>query len=321
MFERFTDDARRVIVLAQEECRLLDHDHVGTEHILLGLLHEGGVPRRQTRAGKVLASLNLSLETVREQVREIVGEGASAPVTHIPFTPRAKKVLEASLRETLKRDHSALGTEHLLLGLIRVEDGVAITVLQELGVEVDQVRAAVDRVLDGRDPAVATISNVHLRAMRADEWDAWRANAVVDYADDMVRNEAITREQAMAQSAEITDGLLTAGMDTPGHRFFIADELGSGRRVGHVWFGPRSRNPDPSVAWLYDVFVEEPNRGRGVGRALMRLVEVEVRAAGMRRIELNVFGDNAPAQRLYESLGYVEMARQMGKDLDESGAD
>jgi GNAT superfamily N-acetyltransferase len=182
-------------------------------------------------------------------------------------------------------------------------------VLQELGVEVDHVRAAVDRVLDGRDPAVATISNFYLRAMRADEWDAWRANAVVDYADDMVRNEAITREQAMAQSAEITDGLLTAGMDTPGHRFFIADELGSGRRVGHVWFGPRSRNPDPSVAWLYDVFVEEPNRGRGVGRALMRLVEVEVRAAGMRRIELNVFGDNAPAQRLYESLGYVEMAR------------
>jgi ribosomal protein S18 acetylase RimI-like enzyme len=110
-------------------------------------------------------------------------------------------------------------------------------------------------------------------------------------------------------------------MDTPGHRFFIADELGSGRRVGHVWFGPRSRNPDPSVEWLYDVFVEEPNRGRRVGRALMRLVEVEVRAAGTRRIELNVFGDNAPAQRLYESLGYVEMARQMGKDLDESGAD
>ena len=182
----------------------------------------------------------------------MIGEGASASEGHVPFTPRAKRVLEASLRETLRRDRSAVGTEHLLLGLIRVEDGVAITVLQELGVEVDQVRAAVDRVLDGRDPAVATISNFYLRAMRADEWDAWRANAVVDYADDMVRNEAITREQAMAQSAETTDGLLTAGMDTPGHRFFIAEELGSGRRFGHVWFGPRSRNPDPSVAWLYE---------------------------------------------------------------------
>ncbi len=321
MFERFTDDARRVIVLAQEESRLLNHNYIGTEHILLGLLHEGGVPPRRTRAGKALASLHISLDAVREQVRQVIGEGASASEGHVPFTPRAKKVLEASLRETLRRDQSAVGTEHLLLGLIRVEDGVAITVLQELGVAVDQVRAAVDRVLDGRDPSVATISNVRLRAMRADEWDVWHANAVVDYADDMVRNEAITLEQAMAHSAETTDGLLTAGMDTPGHRFFIAEEVGSGRRVGHVWFGPRSRNPDPSVAWLYDVFVEEPNRGRGVGRALMRLVEVEVRAAGMRRIELNVFGDNAPAQRLYVSLGYVEMARQMGKDLDESGAD
>jgi ribosomal protein S18 acetylase RimI-like enzyme len=95
----------------------------------------------------------------------------------------------------------------------------------------------------------------------------------------------------------------------------------SSARVGHVWFGPRSGNPDPSVAWLYDLFVEEASRGRSVGRALMRLVEVEVRAAGMRRIELNVFGDNAHAQRLYESLAYVEMARQMGKDLDGSGAD
>jgi ribosomal protein S18 acetylase RimI-like enzyme len=157
--------------------------------------------------------------------------------------------------------------------------------------------------------------------MRADEWDVWRASAVEDYADDMVRNEAITREQAMAQSAETADGLLTAGMDTPSHRFLIAEEVGSGRRLGHVWIGPRPRNPDPSVAWLYDLFVEEASRGRSVGRALMRLVEVEVRAAGMHRIELNVFGDNAHAQHLYESLGYVEMARQMGKDLDESGAD
>jgi ribosomal protein S18 acetylase RimI-like enzyme len=251
----------------------------------------------------------------------VIGEGPSASEGHVPFTPRAKKVLEASLRETLKRDHSALGTEHLLLGLIRVEDGVAITVLQELGVEVDHVRTSVDRVLDGRDPAVATISNVHLRAMRADEWDDWRAKAVVDYADDMVRNEAITREQAMAHSAETTDGLLTDGIDTPGHRFFVAEEVSSARRVGHLWFGPRPRNPDPSVAWLYDVFVEETSRGRGVGRALMQLLEVEARAAGMRRIELNVFGDNAHAQRLYESLAYVEMARQMGKDLDGSGAD
>ena len=143
-----------------------------------------------------------------------------------------------------------------------------------------------------------------------------------EYADDMVRNEAMTHEQAMAHSiGGRTDGAADRRARHARSPFFIAEEVGSGRRVGHLWFGPRPRNPDPSVAWLYDLFVGEASRGRGVGRALMRLVEVEVRAAGMRRIELNVFGDNAHAQRLYESLAYVEMARQMGKDLDESGAD
>ena len=318
---RFTDDARRVIVLAQEESRLLNHNYIGTEHILLGLLHESGDPPRPTRAGKALASLRISLRAVREQVREVVGVGASTSEGHIPFTPRAERVLEESLRETLERGQSRVGPEHLLLGLVRVGDCVAITVLDELGVDVDQVRTAVDRLIAGRDLSVASSSDVHLRVMRADEWDAWRANAVVDYADDIVRNEAVTREQAMTHSAETTDGLLTEGIDTRGHRFFVAEEVDSGRRVGHLWFGPRPRNPDPSVAWLYDLFVEEASRGRGIGRALMQLVEVEVRAAGMRRIELNVFGDNAHAKRLYESLAYVEMARQMGKDLDGSGAD
>jgi ribosomal protein S18 acetylase RimI-like enzyme len=321
VFERFTDDARRVVVLAQEECRLLDHDHVGTEHILLGLLHEGGHPRRQTRAGKALASLNLSLETVREQVREIAGEGGSAPATHIPFTPRAKKVLEAALRETSKREQSAVGGEHLLLGLIRVEDGVAVTVLHELGVEGDQVRIAVDRVLDGRDPSFTTMSDVRLRAMRADEWDAWYAWALPEYADDLVRNESLAPEDALAQVAQETDALLPDGLATPRHHLLVAEDAGDGRRVGHLWFGPRVRDPDPGVAWLYDIFVEETDRGRGVGRAMMLLFEQEAHAGGFHRIELNVFGDNAHAQRLYESLAYVEMARQMGKDLDEAGAD
>ena len=111
MFERFTDRARRVVVLAQEEARMLNHNYIGTEHILLGLIHEGeGV------AAKALESLGISLEGVREQVEEIIGQGQTAPAGHIPFTPRAKKVLELSLREALQLGHNYIGTEHILLG-------------------------------------------------------------------------------------------------------------------------------------------------------------------------------------------------------------
>ena len=111
MFERFTDRARRVVVLAQEEARMLNHNYIGTEHILLGLIHEGeGV------AAKSLESLGISLEGVRSQVEEIIGQGQQAPSGHIPFTPRAKKVLELSLREALQLGHNYIGTEHILLG-------------------------------------------------------------------------------------------------------------------------------------------------------------------------------------------------------------
>ena len=110
MFERFTDRARRVVVLAQEEARMLSHNYIGTEHILLGLIHEGeGV------AAKALESLDISLEAVRAQVEEIIGQGQQAPSGHIPFTPRAKKVLELSLREALPVRHDHSGTEHVLL--------------------------------------------------------------------------------------------------------------------------------------------------------------------------------------------------------------
>src|SRR5690625_4953751 len=128
MFERFTDRARRVVVLAQEEARMLNHNYIGTEHILLGLIHEGdGV------AAKALESLNISLEAVRAQVQEIIGEGQQAPTGHIPFTPRAKKVLELSLREALQLGHNYIGTEHILLGLIREGEGIAAQVLTKLG--------------------------------------------------------------------------------------------------------------------------------------------------------------------------------------------
>jgi ATP-dependent Clp protease ATP-binding subunit ClpC len=144
MFERFTDRARRVVVLAQEEARMLSHNYIGTEHILLGLIHEGeGV------AAKALESLGISLEAVRAQVEEIIGHGQQAPSGHIPFTPRAKKVLELSLREALQLGHNYIGTEHILLGLIREGEGVAAQVLVKLGADLNRVRQQVIQLLSG----------------------------------------------------------------------------------------------------------------------------------------------------------------------------
>ena len=144
MFERFTDRARRVVVLAQEEARQLSHSYIGTEHVLLGLIHEGeGV------AAKALESLGISLEAVRGQVEEIIGRGGSAPSGHIPFTPRAKKVLELSLREALQLGHNYIGTEHILLGLIREGEGVAAQVLVKLGADLSRVRQTVIQLLSG----------------------------------------------------------------------------------------------------------------------------------------------------------------------------
>ena len=144
MFERFTDRARRVVVLAQEEAKMLNHNYIGTEHILLGLIHEGeGV------AAKALESLNISLDAVREQVQDIIGQGQQQPTGHIPFTPRAKKVLELSLREALQLGHSYIGTEHILLGLIREGEGVAAQVLVKLGADLNRVRQQVIQLLSG----------------------------------------------------------------------------------------------------------------------------------------------------------------------------
>ncbi|MCS5479633.1 ATP-dependent Clp protease ATP-binding subunit [Corynebacterium sp. YIM 101645] len=144
MFERFTDRARRVIVLAQEEARLLNHNYIGTEHILLGLIHEGeGV------AAKALESMGISLDAVRQEVEEIIGHGTQPHTGHIPFTPRAKKVLELSLREGLQMGHKYIGTEFLLLGLIREGEGVAAQVLVKLGADLPRVRQQVIQLLSG----------------------------------------------------------------------------------------------------------------------------------------------------------------------------
>ncbi len=153
MFERFTDRARRVVVLAQEEARMLNHNYIGTEHILLGLIHEGeGV------AAKALESLGISLEAVRSQVEEIIGQGQQAPSGHIPFTPRAKKVLELSLREALQLGHNYIGTEHILLGLIREGEGVAAQVLVKLGADLNKVRQQVIQLLSGYQGGKETVS-------------------------------------------------------------------------------------------------------------------------------------------------------------------
>jgi len=144
MFERFTDRARRVVVLAQEEAKMLNHNYIGTEHILLGLIHEGeGV------AAKALEALDISLDAVREQVQDIIGQGQQQPTGHIPFTPRAKKVLELSLREALQLGHNYIGTEHILLGLIREGEGVAAQVLVKLGADLNKVRQQVIQLLSG----------------------------------------------------------------------------------------------------------------------------------------------------------------------------
>jgi hypothetical protein len=144
MFERFTDRARRAVVLAQEEAAGLNHNYIGTEHLLLGLIHEGkGV------AAKALESLGISLESVRREVEETVGQGKSPPTGHIPFTPRAKKVLELSLREAMALGHNYIGTEHILLGLIREGEGVAAQVLAKLGADLDRARQQVIQLLSG----------------------------------------------------------------------------------------------------------------------------------------------------------------------------
>ena len=178
MFERFTDRARRVVVLAQEEARILNHNYIGTEHLLLGLIREGhGV------AAKALESLGISLDVVRQQVEEITGQGQQAPSGHIPFTKRAKKALELSLRESVHLGHNYIGTEHILLGLLREGDGVAAQVLVKLGADLNRVRQQVIQLLYGSgqraspplpDDALARIDALDHRLAAIERWVGMR---------------------------------------------------------------------------------------------------------------------------------------------------
>lgn len=175
MFERMTDRGRRVIVLAQEEARMLNHNYIGTEHILLGLIHEG-----EGIAAQGLESLGISLVDVRAKVEEIIGEGQSAPGGNIPFTPRAKKVLELSLREGLQLGHNYIGTEHILLGLIREGEGVGSQVLVKLGAELTRVRQQIIQLLSGYQGKEAAEMVTPARVSfspRTDQAQAWVPSA------------------------------------------------------------------------------------------------------------------------------------------------
>ncbi len=144
MFERFTERARQVVVLAQEEARILKHNYIGTEHILLGLLRE-----EEGLAARVLEQLDITVEEVRAQVARIVGQGDEVTTGQIPFTPRAKKVLELALREALSLGHNYIGTEHILLGLVRENEGVAARILLDFDADAEKIRNEIIRMLSG----------------------------------------------------------------------------------------------------------------------------------------------------------------------------
>jgi ATP-dependent Clp protease ATP-binding subunit ClpC len=193
MFERFTDRARNVVVLAQEEARMLNHNYIGTEHILLGLIHES-----QGLAAKALEATGISLEPARQRVEEIVGPGQRAPSGHIPFTPRAKKILELSLREALQLSHNYIGTEHILLGLIREGEGVATQVLVDLGADLNGIRQQVIQ-LQADNPMTEEMPRA-ARARASARAEAARADAAQAQAE-VVRAEAARAEAARLEAA------------------------------------------------------------------------------------------------------------------------
>src|ERR671914_1993091 len=189
MFERFTDRARRVVVLAQEEARRLDHDYIGTEHILLGLIQEGeGV------AARALESLDISLDTVRQEIVAIIGHGDDKPGSHIPFTPRARKVLELSLREALALGHRYIGTEHVLLGLVRVNDGVAARILLDFDADAEKVRNAVLRELGLPGKPVDPELRAEIERVRAEKEAALEAQDFDRAAELRERERKLTQQ-------------------------------------------------------------------------------------------------------------------------------
>ena len=225
MFERFTDQSRRAVVLAQEEARHLNHNYIGTEHLLAGL-------RRENRgaAARALESAGITMDAVRAEIEKLIGRGQQAPSGHIPFTPRAKKCLELSLREALNLGHNHIGTGHLLLALISQDDCVAVRVLGALGADLGQLRARVTREME-EEPDNGG-GSAPLRPPRAELPNA--VQALLDTIDD--RLTAIELHLGIARPGRLP----TPGTPVPGGRF--RREAGSGER------GRRRARPLPGTS-------------------------------------------------------------------------
>src|ERR671935_1356274 len=190
MFERFTERARQVVVLAQEEARTLKHNYIGTEHILLGLLRE-----EEGLAARVLESLDITVERVRAQVVRIVGSGEEVTSGQIPFTPRAKKVLELALREALSLGHNYIGTEHILLGLVRENEGVAARILLDFDADAEKIRNEIIRMLFGPGAAEGAIdaASILKPALARGELQTIGATTLDEYRKYLERDAALER--------------------------------------------------------------------------------------------------------------------------------
>ena len=283
MLERFTDRARRVVKLAEEEARMLNHNYIGTEHILLGLIHEGeGV------AAKALESLGISLDAVRQQVEEIIGQGEQAPSEHVPFTPRAKKVLELSLREALQLGHDYIGTEHILLGLIREGDGVAPQVLVKLGADLNRVRQQVLQLIGGQQPQPGEAVTVRPRE------EADRPAALAFLAE---HNSA-----RVARRGELLEPL--------DHPALLAEAYGG--ILGILTYVP---GPDWEQCEVLTLHVT--GQWHGVGTALIEAVEQLAAGHGCTRLWLITTNDNVDALRFYQRRGY-ELAAVHRRAVDDS---
>jgi ATP-dependent Clp protease ATP-binding subunit ClpC len=230
MFERFSDAARRVIVLAQEEARRLNHHYIGTEHILLGLLRDD-----ESVATRALQALGITLEAVRQQVEEIVGRGKKMPSGHIPFTPRAKKVLELSLREALHLGHNYIGPEHILLGLLREGEGVAVQALVGLGADLNRVRLQVIQLLGqegatGEIPVAERVTGEAARSPQSVNPGSWLAEVQVALANVQVAvTEIADRLTAIERHLGMTARPSEPG-DPPGRE--PDDSAGSSKATG-----------------------------------------------------------------------------------------
>jgi GNAT superfamily N-acetyltransferase len=270
MFERYTDRARRVVALAQEEAKRLDHNYIGTEHLLLGLIRESdGV------AAQALESLGISLEATRQQVEEIIGRGQQAPSGHIPFTPRAKWVLELALREALQLGHEYIGTEHILLGLIRESDGVAAQVLVHLGADLNRVRQQVIRLIGGQQPQSG-------QAMKVRPRQAADRPAALAF---LARHNSVR----VARLGELIEPL--------DHPALLAEA--DGEMLGMLTYVPDRGWEQCEVLTLHAT-----GQWHGVGTALIEAVERLAAEHGCARLWLITTNDNVDALRFYQRRGF-----------------